>query len=36
MGERIGMEVVCYQLASCSYPDSVKVLEADVQHANAL
>lgn len=36
MEGRIGMEVVHYQLARCSYQDSIKVLEADVQHANAL
>ncbi|KAK9188769.1 hypothetical protein WN944_020174 [Citrus x changshan-huyou] len=30
------MEVMYYQLAKSSYQDSLKVLEADIQHANAL
>ncbi|KAJ6890234.1 E3 ubiquitin-protein ligase AIRP2 [Populus alba x Populus x berolinensis] len=30
------MEMMCYQLTNSSYEDSLKVLEADIQHANAL
>lgn len=30
------MEMMCYQLSNSSYQDSLKVLEADIQHANAL
>ncbi|CAK9155846.1 unnamed protein product [Ilex paraguariensis] len=30
------MEMMYYQLARSSYQDSLKVLEADIQHANAL
>ncbi|KAJ4710937.1 RING finger protein [Melia azedarach] len=30
------MEMLYYQLAKSSYQDSLKVLEADIQHANAL
>jgi hypothetical protein len=30
------MEMMYYQLARSSYTDSKKVLEADIQHANAL
>lgn len=30
------MEMMYYELARSSYQDSLKVLEADIQHANAL
>jgi hypothetical protein len=30
------MEMMYFQLARSSYRDSMKVLEADIQHANAL
>jgi hypothetical protein len=30
------MEMMYYQLAGSSYQDSLEVLEADIQHANAL
>lgn len=33
---QISMEMMYYQLGRSSYQDSLKVLEADIQHANAL
>lgn len=30
------MEMMYYQLSRSSYQDSLKILEADIQHANAL
>lgn len=32
----VEMEMMYYQLAGSSYQDSLKVLEADIQHANSL